>query len=359
MRRKPTVLFLNNYPMTAALEGWRAGGYPGHHLWGANGLERYGFEVIVPPFSGLPRLGPFVQRRAPSWWGDCDQQLRAWLRNDYDVVYAGCQYTTGMLARLRNAGLFRRPVVALLHHELGQDADGRAFVAGHTRLLCLGRRVQSILVGPMGVPEACAPVLDWGPELEFYPAPTGADEVPPSVMSVGKTFRDHDTLVAAAAALDVDVRIVGTPPSKPVPPAGRISVVPVEERSPQMPYREVVEACARARVLAIPLAATNGLAGLTSLLDALALARPVIMTRNAFVNIDVEAEGIGLWVEPGDVEGWRRAIRELAFDAPRCREMGGRARALAERRYNIRNFNAQLAEALSGAIADRAPIGDR
>lgn len=359
MNRRPRVLLLNNYPMAAALEGWRAGTYPGHHLWGADGLHEHGFEVVIPPFARLPEPPRMLKRRVPAAWGDMDQQLRALVRLDCDVVYSACQYASGFLARMRSRGLFPRPIVALVHHELARDANGLAFVAGHTRLACLSGRVRSQLTDAFSVPAEKVQVLDWGPELRFYdavPAEDGGGE--PIVASVGKSFRDHDTLAAAAEDAPIRTVIVGTPPAR-APASARVEVVPVTEAGPHVPYRDVLRLCRRARILAIPLVETNGLAGLTSLVDALGLGKPVIMTRNALVEIDVEAEGIGVWVEPGDVAGWRRAIDELARDDARCREMGRRARALAERRYNTGAFTLQLARLLTSALADRSRIGAR
>jgi phosphoribosylcarboxyaminoimidazole (NCAIR) mutase len=66
-------------------------------------------------------------------------------------------------------------------------------------------------------------------------------------------------------------------------------------------YPEMMAAYLTARVIAIPLEKSDvSLAGLTSLVDAMAIGRPVIMTRNPFIDLDIEAQGIGRWVEPGD-----------------------------------------------------------
>ena len=57
--------------------------------------------------------------------------------------------------------------------------------------------------------------------------------------------------------------------------------------------------------IAIPLFdRPNSLVGLTSLMDALGFGRAVLMTYNKFIDIDFEHEGIGFWLNPGDVDGW-------------------------------------------------------
>lgn len=51
--------------------------------------------------------------------------------------------------------------------------------------------------------------------------------------------------------------------------------------------------------------AQKSLAGVTSLMDAIGLGRAVLMTCNPHVDLDIEVKGIGFWLDPGDVEGWK------------------------------------------------------
>ena len=43
-------------------------------------------------------------------------------------------------------------------------------------------------------------------------------------------------------------------------------------------------------------------------MDALGMGKPVIITRNLLIDSHVEKEGIGIWVKPGDIDGWKQAI---------------------------------------------------
>jgi hypothetical protein len=204
-------------------------------MWGATGLSEYGFDVITPPFSTMPRLKRVMDRYGADSWGDCDQQLRAFWRRDYDVVYAACQHVTGLLAQLHRYRLFRKPIVALLHHELSDNAASRSFLGGHTRLLCLSRGVQAQLTDVFQVPKEHVDVLDWGAELEFYGAIDHEPKIQePLVASVGKTHRDHDTLVAALRDLAIPLTIVGTPPARGFT-SPRLTVIPASEQSARMP----------------------------------------------------------------------------------------------------------------------------
>ena len=93
-----------------------------------------------------------------------------------------------------------------------------------------------------------------------------------------------------------------------------------------------------AAVVAIPLVDPYPLQGLTELADAIACARPVIVTRAPYFDLDVEAIGCGWWVDEGDVEGWTATIEQALADRARLREMGQAGRRWAERNWNARIF---------------------
>jgi glycosyltransferase involved in cell wall biosynthesis len=105
-----------------------------------------------------------------------------------------------------------------------------------------------------------------------------------------------------------------------------------------MNYQELLRAC----VLAIPLVANTSLAGLTSLMDALGTGKLVIMTRHPLIDIDIEKEGIGKWVEPGDIEGWTRALSFFHRHPEESQAMGLRARALVDNGLNSSSFADQV-----------------
>ena len=80
--------------------------------------------------------------------------------------------------------------------------------------------------------------------------------------------------------------------------------------------------------------------GFTNLLEAMAMARPVIVTRTGAVptEIDVERAGCGLHVPPNDPAALATAIKTLADDPVRAKAMGEAGRRLVETRYNIQRY---------------------
>ena len=93
-----------------------------------------------------------------------------------------------------------------------------------------------------------------------------------------------------------------------------------------------------AAVVAIPLAGAHPLQGLTEVVDALACARPMILTRAPYFDFDIEEIGCGWWVERGDVGGWCERLTLAMADRERLDEMGRAGWAWASESFNARLF---------------------
>ncbi len=92
--------------------------------------------------------------------------------------------------------------------------------------------------------------------------------------------------------------------------------------------------------------------GLSELNDALALSKPVVMTRSpTALDVDIEAIGCGIWVDVGDVDGWQRALSQLMSDAALRDRMGAAGRRFAEQGWNQQSYGARVVE-----IVDRARL---
>jgi glycosyltransferase involved in cell wall biosynthesis len=114
-----------------------------------------------------------------------------------------------------------------------------------------------------------------------------------------------------------------------------------------MAYADVLFDLRRASVVAIPLTTEAGTVGLTELNDALALGKPVIMTRNRFIDVDIDAIGCGVWVDAGDVDGWTEALDRLLSDDALRAEMGRRGKAFAAQHWNADLFGRGVTDAFS------------
>lgn len=351
MRR---VLVLNNYPLEALWEEVRRGEAPDHFLYGINHFYSRGYQAELVPFSSLEtlhRLSPILNR-SPLPLGDIDQQY--WTFKNLkrgDIIYAPCQTQTHLLCLARHARLLKNPLVCVAHHPFhwGRLA---ALRRPYLHQVVLGAdlypALSSGVAKEINFAGGRSIALNWGPDAKYY-RPTG--EIGTGVVAAGRTGRDFRTFAEGAIRAGVDAEIIcleGDSYNLKGLPHISLNVQPKEG---YMNYFHLMKLFNRARVLAIPLLPGLSLAGLTGLMDALAMGKPVICTRHPLIDLDIEKEGIGFWVEAGDVEGWSRALSFFEKNPEEAQSMGKRGRALVDKGLNSIGFAEQIMN-----LFDKLPV---
>jgi hypothetical protein len=348
-----TVCALNNYPLAKMWALARAGAIPRQHTWGIDALAAAGHAVELAPFHEPQEHHPLdrLSGRLRGAAGHLDQEAFAVGRmlRGADTVY--CADGTGLagIALVRRL-LPRARLVSVVHHPI-RNRIRLAAAARQDALLCLSPAVRAMLARDL--PRRRPALLDapWGPALDSPLYRSSSEQA--GVVSAGKSNRDLRTLAAALARVDVTALVYDLEGRLPGAPGGRIEVrrpgdVGADPDSPGgFLAATAIGDTARAAIVAIPIGDPNRLTGLTEAADALALGKPILATRTPYFPFDLEEVGCGLWLEPGDVDGWARALERLAGDAALRRQMGDAGRRFAERVWNYDAFCAALSEALS------------
>lgn len=164
------------------------------------------------------------------------------------------------------------------------------------------------------------------------------------VMFLGtpRAYKGVDDLVEAVGRLgdDVALALVGTDASSAA--ARRWAQRPYVRLVGPVPFDDVPRYLAAADVVAVPQRATADTLGQVpaKLIDAMALARPVVAT--AVSMIPEILDGCGVVVAPGDVGGLSEGIRGLLADPARAAALGARARARCVERYSFSAARAVL-----------------
>ena len=322
--KQPRVYFANNYPVRVALQAWRQGTYPGQHLWGTMALEAAGYEVVYSKFGGGQSALERVSRRMRGRVGNLAQEAEA-LRSHADVFYVADPRSLHLLAQRRNVA----PIVAVVHptapspeHPLMYKAVGR-----YREVLCHSQHVYEEVLRIPGRSASNTSFLPWGPDLLFPGYATHEDGG--FVVAVGKTGRDYPLLRQATQREGIPLRV---------------------HDGPQRPYVELLPDLQHAAVIAITLQNPLAMNGLSELNDALALSKPVVMTRSpTALDVDIEAIGCGIWVDVGDVDGWQRALSQLMSDAALRDKMGAAGRRFAEQGWNQQSYGARVVEIVGRA----------
>lgn len=360
----PRLIVLNNYSLDRVLGEVARGDKPAHHLFGIDRFAKMGFSVVNVPFVEGPRPPSYIARalRALPPLGDVRQQFSALQRIcPEDLVYAPCQTQTHLLSYLRALRLLPNPLVVLAHHRIRTSKWFwnapflKLQLRGTDEIPCLSRVVsEEIKFLSRGL--VSSEPVPWGPDLAYYPPPDGS--AGEGAVAAGRTGRDFPTFALAASKAKVPAHIYCLTKDESVRrmELGALVTVTSVDHEEDLNYRTLVPPLAAARVHAIPLMPGASLSGLTSLTDALALGKPVIMTRHKLIDIDLEVEGIGRWVAPGDVAGWAEALRWFDTHPTESAEMGKRARSLAETRLNLDMF-AEHMRSIFERTLDRAGRG--
>jgi hypothetical protein len=337
------IVCLNNYSMEKMLDLSRQGLIPGQHGWGIQQLCQAQHDVLVAPF--LPGNGNALLERASRAtrhvFGQLDQELWA-IRQRPDVLYAADQHSLAGVAMTRRMLMRGRRMVSIVHHPIrGRGARLRAAaIRAHDAVVTLNQAVcQELATGGID-----ARFLPWGPDLESPLYEDSHDDG--FAISTGKSNRDIATLVKALTTTgqeglvyDLGRTVTQAPGNVTLVHPGGAGTDP--ETGGSYLAQPVLDQTRAAGFVAIPIADPERLTGLTEINDALALGKPIVITKSRYTPIDVEAIGCGIAVGVGDVDGWVSAIQTLRDPATR-HQMGALGRQFAQRSWNYATFGEEL-----------------
>ena len=181
--------------------------------------------------------------------------------------------------------------------------------------------------------------------------------------AVGAEMRDYATLVKALRGTGLRCHIatdhVRTPgqlrmlndrrvPISQVVPDGDALIT-----SGRMSLTDLRDLYARSRFVVVPLLSSDTDNGVTCILQAMAMGKPVICSRTRG-QVDVIEDGVtGLYVPVGDEVALRAAIVSLWNDPERASQIGRNARAHVERHHTLEMFTSTVRSAAEASLDGR------
>ena len=355
-----TIVLLNSYSMRRAFDLWRAGRSQAHHVWGFAALAAapdldVRFDDAEAPVSGFDRW--LARLPLPH---NVRLQLGYLLRyRRVDAVYAATYSVARLLGLARVLKLFRPRVIALAHFPLRPGLIDRLALRGVDRLLFLCHATEQAVLKDFPGVRARASYLGWAADLDFYADARRLRAQRPAaeagqlhIIAAGKDNRDYQTLVEGFAQVPgpLLVDLFCARDCAPVVADSRVQVHGADSVSNPLPIQALLKHYAQADVMAIPLLPVGRVAGLTSLIDAMALGMPVLCTRNPGLDIDIEAIGCGLWVDVGDASAWARAIARLPRERAALDAMGELGVKFAAQHLDMAAYSAQVERIVRGVL---------
>ena len=333
----------------------QAGSVP--RSWLLNLPPHMELHVLDDRFLGAPRIRRSIYRALPMWVA---QGIEAFLiKKRYDVVLCWGAERIGLpflaLCRLTRS---RVPFVALWSW-ISAPKKARLLRFGRFYIdrLVLPSSVQQACARRQGVPESAIVPLPWSVDPAYW-SPRDVDT--DMICGVGREMRDFGTLIKAVRDLDIPCHIAANHVPGTRPDAWARAI---EECQPLPPHitigtkdpEALRDLYARSRFLVMPLLPGDTDNGSTSILEAMAVGRPVICSRTEG-QVDIVEDGrTGQLVPPCDIAALRSAIEQLWDDPAKADAMGRAAREHVERRHGVDGFIEAMAGAVQAAY-DRAAV---
>ena len=344
---KLRIAALNNYDLGKVETEVSRHEVPSHLLFGINYLRKYGHSITN--FSVSPK-----SKNQDTCW---KQPLYSFFHlenlyiqrevfrrlNEFDLIYCLCGGVSEWLYLQNSRRIINKPILTLYHHPLPdgkldpiRNIFRKKIYRNQKNLLTLSARTASSFNGLIN--RQIAEPIQWGVDHEFYSRIAPSNEIQDSseiVLTCGRTSRDLTTLSKAIKIASVKAHVICPKEEvhRLVDCEGHISIDPTTYFTGKKvnTYQKMADLMYKVRVIGIPLEKQSTLAGLTSLMDCLGFGKPVIMTRNPCIDLDIENLGIGTWVDPYDVDGWTRAIKWHFENIEQSNRMGSKAKALGKR----------------------------
>ena len=318
---------------------------------------RHNLERRGPPPLWARALASAVNRllRLVGGYGGDFASAFASLRaaNEADVVFATADTVGIPLLLLKRARLLRPPLVyasiglperlAQLRGSFARRLYASSLRAAHV-IAAYSQAEADWLRGWLRSERPEVVFVPFGVDVEAFRAADRAAEV--DVVSVGADpRRDFELLVAVAARHpELSFRIVATEDR-----ARSLGSLPANVGVESgLSLEQVRDRLAAARVVALPVRPNSYSGATTVLLQAMALAKPVVVSRTAAISV-----GYGLadrtncrLVEPGDRDDLEDALLETLAEPD---SLGDRARETVERDFSWERYTTALWEILSGA----------
>ena len=340
-------------PRDALIADARAGTAPETTLLCLNQLPRHGIDALVRN-SLVDTRASFVPKRIR--WHLRELTL-PWEAGETDVLLTPLANLLPFTARAR-----RLPVVVFnfgLNTILRRAGTTRraalaAALRQATAVVSLATSQRDELIELAGVDRARAHVVLHGVDHRFF-TPEDDPQRERLVLAVGRDLaRDYATFLAAVRDLEAQVVVLA---ARGCNLAGLEIPANVEVRE-GVSWSELRRLYARARCAVIALRPSDfpfgsEASGITALLEAEAMATPLVATDRTILREYLTHGESALLVREADADALRQAIQSLLVDPELAHALGSAGRRRIAARHTLEDMAAQLAPVLQAAAAVR------
>ena len=299
---------------------------------------------------------------------DSRQNLKGSIHNNImmlqksDIIFIPYLFVTPLffLAILKHLKLSKKRIIAISHSTMKQGNGTISRIIYkmiYSTLDVVFFHSQKNLeesINNKSIKSSQAHFLYWGDDLDYidktYPNPAMGD----FFISTGREQRDYQSLIDAFNNNNIPLEIYTNRINydnhydyldKNI---GKYDNIKIEfvERTNESTVK-LAKRTSECLCVVVPLNKdhVNYCLGLTSIVEAMAMRKPIISTYNPYSPIDIEKEGIGLIVD--EKRTWKDAIQYIYTHKEEAKEMGEKGRVLVEKLFNIKKCTEQVEEAIN------------
>jgi len=327
--------------------------YPGHFLFGAPELEKIGYKILYSnPENPMKHKDAFsVFKNLIEYTFRIIREIRS-----IDLIYSPYPNFLEIIIFLRLIKIFPKQIIiyqqsTIIKKEgfIGYYIRQKLYYKGVDKLIFLDKKTASESVETGLVNKKQVFVVSWGPDVEQYKRILDKSpkiEVTKDIkfISTGRDSRDFNLMFEAFCGLEAKLEMYLTDSDLAAKFKSKSSNIDVHyledsKESPQIAMKATMNSDVSI-VICKPTRPTAN--GYTAICEAMGLGKPVILTENSYMPIDVEKERFGIKVPVGDVEALRKAINDFYCNPELVKEYSKNARVFAEKQCNSIILGKQL-----------------
>ncbi|MEY4510768.1 MAG: hypothetical protein RLZZ450_2890 [Pseudomonadota bacterium] len=286
-------------------------------------------------------------------------------RKEYDAIFTNAENVALPLALLFKT-VSNRPRHVTIGHRLSAKKKQPFY-----RWLQVHREMDAIFLyastqldfarQQLGIPSEHLRLIPFHVDHRFY-RPLGGKRVrDDQICAAGLEWRDYPTLIdAVTEETDLSVRLAADSPWSRGANETEARTLPKHIDARSYNYHALRDLYAESAAVVVPLYENDFQAGITTILEAMAMGKAVIVTRTVG-QCDVVADGhTGIYVAPGGVDDWKQAIDRVLSNPKLRARLGQRARRWVEENATldlwVENIVGALRDAPAPAKAPRAAV---
>lgn len=256
----------------------------------------------------------------------------------------------------------KKPSLVVIAHKLSSGSKttllkGFNLHRAFTHVICLCRTQVEFAVRQLKLPPHTVDfVYDKIDHHFFRPLGLGDEGY---VLAVGQEQRDYPTLLQAIAGTNLKLVVVASSPWSTFKKGDKVDKTDQVTTLSNIPYQELRALYDKARLVVTPLYNVDYAAGVNSVLEGMAMAKPVIVSQSPGISDYIINGETGVFTPPGDPDALRDTILSLWEQPAERARLGQNARQIVEEQINLDIYVKRVSEIVQRATntSDQVTVG--